>query len=151
MFQGKRSQLEWVSHPPLPTASAILGDFIKPGKTTYTGVKLKPSLGCLKFGSENLWTRSIAGWTQSVGIPLGKALFGAFRCRKALIWREGVRAKLMFLGPSVRRGGPPSSAHFQLLCPGPHPFCWKWPWAGRGCIVWCLLENQPQNKNEGML
>lgn len=72
LFQGKRSQLEWVPHPPLPTASAILGDFIKPGKTTYTGVK--PSLGCLKFGSENLWTRSIAGWTQKCWDPTRKGL-----------------------------------------------------------------------------
>lgn len=27
LFQGKRSQLQWVSHPSLPTTSAMLGDF----------------------------------------------------------------------------------------------------------------------------
>lgn len=109
------------SHPPLLAASAILGDFIKTGKTTYTGVK--PSLGCLKFGFENLWTRSIAGWIQSAGIPLAKALFGAFRCRKGLNSGD-FRSKFMFLGPSVRRwviprGQHTSSSSPQALIPSP--------------------------------
>lgn len=73
LFPGKRSQLEWVSHPPLPTASATLGDFMKPGKTT---LESNHPWGCLKFGFENLHTRSFAGWTQNVGIPPGKAQFG---------------------------------------------------------------------------
>lgn len=144
----KRSQLEWVSHPPLPTASATLGDFIKPGKKQLT---LEPNH---PWGARNLDLKicgqgaRLAG-LKSVWIPLGIYL-GALRCREGLN-SGGFRPKLTFFRAKCKvLGDPPSSAHLQLLCPGPHPFSWKWPNAGRGCIVRCLPEkNQPKNKKRG--
>lgn len=55
-------------------------------KTRENNTGIKPSLVCLKFGFENLQTRSFAGWTQRDPT------------RKGLVWGHLAVGKALTLG-----------------------------------------------------